>query len=139
MSKLGSRWYFGIAMTHYRLAHHETIHVFSSGSSLLWTYLYLDKWCTLTYGASLHEAWTLKFWIMSLLHNNKRKKLICQITMIIIIIIVRTIMIIISTFSYSISLHINSITKAILYLNQLHYKLTSLLLIPTYKILFISS
>ena len=78
---------------------------------------------------------------MSLLHNNKRKKLICQITIIIIIIIiiVRTIMIIISTFSYSISLHINSITKAILYLNQLHYKLTSLLLIPTYKILFISS
>ena len=80
--------------------------------------------------------------MISLLINNKRKKSICQITIIIIIIIiiiVRTIMIIISTFSYSISLHINSITKAILYLNQLHYKLTSLLLIPTYKISFISS
>ena len=79
--------------------------------------------------------------MISLLINNKRKKSICQITIIImiIIIIVRTIMIIISTFSYSISLHISSITKAILYLNQLHYKLTSLLLIPTYKISFISS
>ena len=34
MSKLGSRWYFGIAMTHYRLAHHEAIHIFSHPPSL---------------------------------------------------------------------------------------------------------
>ena len=40
--------------------------------------------------------------------------------------------------SYLTSLHINSLTKTILYLNQLHCKLTSLHLIPTYKISFIS-
>ena len=38
--------------------------------------------------------------------------------------------------SYLISLHINSMKKIILYLNQHHYKLTSLLLISTYKYLF---
>ena len=40
------------------------------------------------------------------------------------------------TYSYLTSLHINSLTKTILYLNQLHCKLTSLHLIPTYKISF---